>query len=275
MTRVEELKDFLRSRSGGGIALAFSGGVDSTFLLSVLKELHEESPFPLLAFTMHSIFQGEAELEEVKTVAGEFGVELKIFTCDPLAIPEVKYNPPERCYWCKRYIFNEFQTFAKERNLATLLDGTNADDLFVYRPGRKALGELGVVSPLAELGFTKEEIRTLSKARNLRCSSKPSMPCLATRFEYGALLTPDRIEQVGKGEEMIRKYALSTSDVRLRVHANIARLEVSQEAIPSILEHRKEIAGGLRCLGFEFITLDLEGFRSGCFDKANNTTMEV
>ncbi len=274
MEHLDKLKNFLRERSKGGIALAFSGGVDSTFLLSVLNELHKESPFTLQAFTMHSIFQGEAELDEVKNIAGELGVGLKIFGCDPLSIPEVKYNPPERCYWCKRYVFNEFQTFAKEQNLATLIDGTNADDLNVFRPGRRALAELGVVSPLAELGFTKAEIRALAKERNLRCSSKPSMPCLATRFEYGALLTPDRIEQVGKGEELIRKYAPITSDARLRVHANIARIELSPDAMSQILENRKEIAAGLRCLGFEFITLDLEGFRSGCFDK-NNITLEV
>jgi len=275
MPKIEELKNYLRDRSGGGIALAFSGGADSSLLLSVLKELHDELPFPLLALTMHSIFQRDEEIDEVKRLAVEYGVELKIFGCDPLAIPEIKYNPPERCYWCKLYIFNEFLDCAHNHGLAMLIDGTNADDLTVCRPGRKALTEIGVVSPLAELGITKQEIRAMTKERNLRCSDNPSKPCMATRFEYGALLTEDRIELVGKGEDLIRKYCPENADVRLRVHADIARIEVSENVMAQVLTCRKEIAAGLRCLGFEFITLDLEGFRSGCFDQTTNTTMEV
>lgn len=274
MTRTDELKNFLRERSNGGIALAFSGGVDSTLLLSVLNELCGESSFPLLALTMRSIFQEQKEIAEVKKIAAEYGIELAMLECDPLSIPEVKYNPPDRCYWCKRYIFSEFRRIAKQRGMAVLLDGTNADDVNAYRPGRRAIAELGVISPLAELGFTKAEIRALAGARGLRVSTKPSAPCLATRFEYGALLTADRIEQAAKGEEWIRKYVPETSDVRLRVHANIARIEVSPDAVPALLDGKKEIATALHSLGFEFVTLDLEGFRSGCFDQNIRTEKE-
>ncbi len=269
MPAIDELKEFLRPRAQNGIALAFSGGVDSTLLLAVLKELHDESPFPLLALTMRSIFQSENEINEVRQSAAKYGVTLKIFECDPLSIPEIQNNPPDRCYWCKRHIFNELSAYAKANGIATLMDGTNADDLKLYRPGRKALAELGVISPLAELGFTKPEIRALAKLRGLACSSKPSMPCLATRFEYGTLLTPDRIEQVAKGEDILRQYVSATADVRLRVHANIGRIEVSPEAIPLLITSRLEVAAKLHGLGFKFVTLDLEGFRSGCFDKVN------
>lgn len=123
MSKYEQLKHDLRERSEGGIALAFSGGVDSSLLLAVLKELHDEAPFPLLALTLHSIFQRPEELEEVRKAAGKAGIELKLFGCDPLSIPEVKYNPPDRCFWCKRYLFSEIKDFAAARGIGTVIDG--------------------------------------------------------------------------------------------------------------------------------------------------------
>ena len=151
MNRIDELKRNLRLLAPHGIALAFSGGVDSTFLLSVLKELHDETPFPLLALTMHTVFQPDDETEAAKRQAAEFGVEAEVFTCDPLALPEVRSNPPDRCCWCKRKIFRTFLDVCRARRIAHLLDGTNADDGHAYRPGRRALKELGVLSPLGSL----------------------------------------------------------------------------------------------------------------------------
>lgn len=273
MNRTEELKEYLRKIGDKGIALAFSGGVDSSLLLSVLKELREESSFPLTALTMQTVFQQDDELAEARRTADECGVELRIFHCNPLSLPEIRSNPPDRCYWCKRHIFSQFLVFMQNHGLSILMDGTNADDLHVYRPGRKALRELGVISPLAELGFSKAEIRALAAARGLRCSTRPSRPCLATRFEYGTKLTPELLEKTGKGEEMIRKLVPPDTDVRLRVHGSIARIEVSQEAVEPLMLHRKKLSAGLRQLGFEFITLDLEGFRSGCYDKKEEGTL--
>ncbi len=267
MNRSEELKKYLRRIVNRGVALAFSGGVDSSLLLSVLKELQEESPFPLAALIMQTVFQQDDELAEARRTADECGVELRIFHCNPLSLPEIQSNPPDRCYWCKRHIFSQFLGFMQNHGLSVLMDGTNADDLHVYRPGRKALRELGVISPLAELGFSKTEIRALAAARGLRCSTRPSRPCLATRFEYGTRLTPDLLERTGKGEGLIRQLVPANADVRLRVHNSIARIEVSREAMEPLMRHRKELSAGLRQLGFEFITLDLEGFRSGCYDK--------
>ena len=267
MTRTAELKEFLRQRSDQGIALAFSGGVDSSFLLSTLKELRDESPFPLTALTMQTVFQRDDELAEVRQFAGQYGIPLQIFTFDPLSVPEIKCNPPDRCYWCKRHIFGEFSEFARNHRFGVLMDGTNADDLHVYRPGRKALRELGVLSPLAELGFSKAEIRKMAAERGLKCSGKPSMPCLATRFEYGTMLSPELLERAGKGEALIRQFLPGNADIRLRVHSAVARIEVSPEYLEKVVHCRQEISAGLRQLGFEFITLDLEGFRSGCYDK--------
>lgn len=270
MSKYEQLKHDLRERSEGGIALAFSGGVDSSLLLAVLKELHDEAPFPLLALTLHSIFQRPEELEEVRKAAGKAGIELKLFGCDPLSIPEVKYNPPDRCFWCKRYLFSEIRDFAAARGIGTVIDGTNADDRKCYRPGLAALEELGILSPLAELGITKAEVRRIAAELHLECAEKPSVPCMATRFEYGSLLTEDLIRKAIDGEDLVRKLVPSVHDVRLRIHAGIARIEVSGKDIAATAARHREIAEGLKQLGFHFVTLDLEGFRSGSMDDLNN-----
>ena len=269
MSKYEQLKDYLRERTAGGIALAFSGGVDSSLLLAVLKELHDEAPFPLLALTLHSIFQRPEELEEVRRAAGKAGIELKLFGCEPLSIPEVKYNPPDRCFWCKRYIFSEIRDFAAARGIRTVIDGTNADDRNSYRPGLAALEELGILSPLAELGIAKTEVRRMAAELRLECAEKPSVPCMATRFEYGSLLTEDLIRKAMDGEDLIRKLVPAVRDIRLRIHAGIARIEVSGENIAETAARHREIAEGLKKLGFQFVTLDLEGFRSGSMDGLN------
>lgn len=267
MTRIVELKNYLREKSSAGIALAFSGGVDSSFLLSVLKELCDEKPFPLQALNMRTVFQREDEVAEARQIASSCGVPLAEFTCDPLELPQLRNNPADRCYWCKRHIFSVFKDHAEKNHLGVIMDGTNGDDLHVYRPGRRALRELGVVSPLAELGFTKAEIRHQAAERGLKCAKKPAMPCLATRFAYGTELTPERIRQVAQGEELLRKLLPADIDLRLRVQDRIARIEVSPDELETVLRNRTGISAGLKKLGFEFITLDLEGFRSGCYDK--------
>ncbi len=273
MQRMEQLTELLRKYTGGGIALAFSGGVDSSFLLFALKGLHDRQPFPLKAVMMQTVFQQQEEQTEAGKIAAGQGVPLEILHCDPLSLPELRTNPPDRCYLCKRHIFDEFLKFCRTQGIKTLMDGTNADDLQVYRPGRKALRELGVISPLAELGFTKTEIRALAGKYGLDFASKPSMPCLATRFEYGTELTPELLGRTGQGETMIRMILPENTAVRLRVQGKIARIEVPPDAMETVLANREKIAAGLRKLKFEFITLDLEGFRSGCYDKKEEKTL--
>ena len=266
-SRITELKNFLRERSHQGIALAFSGGVDSSFLLSALCELHREEPFPLKAVMMQTVFLDGSELADALDFTQKCGAELQVFHFDPLSLPAIKNNPPDRCYHCKHRIFSEFLDYARKNGYGVLMDGTNADDLGVYRPGRRALHELGVVSPLAELGFTKAEIRKLCAERGLKCAVRPSRPCLATRFEYGTELTPELVKRTGEGEKLLRNILPENTDIRLRVQKNIARIEVPPAAMEPLLRERVKIIDGLKQLGFEFITLDLEGFRSGCYDK--------
>lgn len=266
MNRYQDLKDFLRQYTSRGIALAFSGGTDSTLLLAVLAELHRETPFTLTALTMYSVFQAPEELEAVKKLAQEYNVPLQIFNNDPLQIPEVAGNLPDRCYHCKKFIFSTFRQYANQHGCAVLLDGTHAGDLNVYRPGRKALAELEVLSPLAELGMNKPEIRDLAKKLNIAVSGKPAAPCLATRFEYGTRLSPEMLQKVSAGERVLRQYLPETSPLRMRVQGELARIEILPEDMPLIMANREAVLTGLRQLDFRFITLDLQGFRSGSYD---------
>lgn len=157
--------------------------------------------------------------------------------------------------------------FAEKEGLACLIDGTNADDLTVYRPGRKALQELGVISPLAELGINKSQIRRLSAQMGLPTASKPAAPCLATRFEYNTKLDSSQILRVAEGGKIIKEMFPAVVNVRLRVQGNLARIELPKENITQAAVQAEELVKKLKAKGFEFVTLDLEGFRSGCFDK--------
>lgn len=267
MARLRELKEFLQQYTAGGIALAFSGGTDSTLLLAVAAELQKETPFQLVALTMHSLFQTQEELETVHKLAADYHVSLQVFSGNPMQIPEVRTNQPDRCYHCKKMIFNTFRQYANEHGYASLLDGTHAGDLNVYRPGKKALSELGVISPLAELGMDKPEICELARELDIEVSDKPAAPCLATRFEYGTLLTPELLQKVAEGEAALRQYLPATTPFRLRVQGDLVRIEVPAAFMEIILRHREEIIDRLQKSGFRFITLDMQGFRSGCYDK--------
>lgn len=267
---LNHLKEYLQSLADCGIALAFSGGVDSTLLLAVLGGLAKDKPFRLKALTMQSVLQDSAEIGDAAALAAQFGVEHQIFTFNPFTINEVKHNCPDRCYHCKKNIFSRFIEYAASHNLKYVLDGTNADDLTVYRPGRKALKELGVISPFAELGIAKTQIRKISDGLNLPTASKPAVPCLATRFEYHTLLDDEKINRVAAGEAFIKKSFPEIKDIRLRVHHNLARLEVSKEFIPQIAARAGEITNALKKLGFDYVSLDLEGFRSGSLDIGLN-----
>ena len=264
---LERLRQYLQKLAPEGIALAYSGGVDSTLLLAVLAEMAKEKPFPLAVLTAATPLQDKAEIKTAADIAAGFGVERKLFSFDPFLLPEVAGNLPDRCYHCKRKIFSLFAEYAAKHGLQHLVDGTNADDLRVYRPGRKALRELGVVSPLSELEIAKADVRRLSAALGLPTANKPAVPCLATRFEYNTLLDDNAICRVASGEEMIKKMFPAVKDIRLRVHGGLARLEISADHLAEVAARGKEIAGELEKLGFDYVTLDLKGFRSGSFDK--------
>lgn len=263
---IERLKAYLRELTNNGIALAYSGGVDSTLLLAVLAGLKQEKPFAVTALTMHTALQDSQEITEAKGLAEKFGIKQKIFSFNPFSIEAVRHNRIDRCYHCKKAIFTQFVAYAQERGLKYLLDGTNADDLNVYRPGRKALSELGVISPLAELGIDKTEIRKMSEKLGLPTAFKPATPCLATRFEYDTLIDDAAMLRVAEGERLLKEMFSEIENIRLRVHGNLARIEVEKKDFPLVLAQSKGISEKIKKLGFDFITLDLEGFRSGSFD---------
>ena len=263
---IARLKAFLAPYTADGIALAFSGGVDSSLLLAILAGMKRERDFPLLVVNFHSVFHTNSELEEARALGQSLGTDVLVLDFDPLKVPGVQNNPIDRCYRCKQGIFTQLKDLAETNGIQTIVDGTNADDLKVYRPGRRALKELGVVSPLSTLGITKAEVRALAHELGLSVASKPAAPCLATRFPYGTMLTEAAIQQVAEGESFLRRFVTPSLPVRLRVHEKTARIEVAPESLASILDNRIAVVSKLKDLGFDYVTLDLEGFRSGSLD---------
>lgn len=257
------LKAYLSELAPGGICVAFSGGVDSAVILAAAV-----SPGTRVhAVTMHTPLHSLKEPEAAEKLATGLGAVHKTITLETLG-RWLANNPPDRCYICKKWIFAAIKEYAAENGLDYVLDGTNADDLNEYRPGLKALGELGVKSPLAELGITKDGVRRMAKALGLVVADKPSSPCLATRFPYNTPLEPAMLEKADEMEAFIRK--LGAQVVRARVHGDIVRLEVSPERFGDIIAHRDDIVSKVKELGFNYVALDLEGFRSGSMDIFKN-----
>ncbi len=259
--RLGALRERLRKIAEGGIALAYSGGVDSALLLAVLAELRREKNFPLLALTMRSPFSPRGADDVPADVPSET-LDVALANA-PAALRE---NAAERCYFCKKHFFSAFAEIARERGLRTLADGTNADDLGAFRPGLRALRELGVVSPLADAGFSKADVRAAAKKLSVPAAEKPSSPCLATRFPTGTALTEEALRAVERGEDFLRKFLPPAAPLRLRVHGEIARIETAPEAFPRLFAEREKICAQLRELGFRRAALDLGGFRSGSMD---------
>ena len=187
-----------------------------------------------------------------------------VIPVDELESAGIGDNPTDRCYRCKKFLFMQMLQKAEELGVRRILEGTNEDDLHVYRPGIRALKELGIKSPLADAGMTKADVRRLAAEYGMPVAAKPAAPCLATRFPYGTKLTYEKLEAVGKGEDFLK--TLGFRNVRLRVHDAIARIEVDVEEFPLVSEHRKEIINVLSGLGYPYVTLDLAGFRSGSMD---------
>lgn len=240
--------------------VAFSGGVDSTYLLYKTAQVLGSR---VLAVTAHSQLHPADEADAAEKLARSIGVGHLVAALDLLALPDVEENSPERCYSCKKHIFTKLKGIAVERGYKAVFEGTNADDIADERPGLRALKELGVESPLMAAGLTKDEIRLLSKSAGLPTWSKPSAACLATRFPRGEQITSGGLSKVADAERFLRKLGLK-GDLRVRVHGgNLARIEVSDKEKDLIYKHANEIISGLRKLGFRYTTLDLESFRSG------------
>ena len=262
--KISTLEDLIDDYTNKDVVIAFSGGVDSSLLLELLCQYADKKNTKVYAVTVHTELHPMSDIDIAKKVAENTGAIHSIINIDELKDAGISNNPIDRCYLCKKYLFSQLKKFADNLHIDTIIDGTNEDDLHVYRPGIKALKELGIKSPLAASRLTKSEIRKKSAELGISVANRPSTPCLATRFPYDTPLSYDAMVRVENGEKFIRD--LGAYNVRIRIHEDIARIEVDENDIDIILKNKKEIIDHLKSLGYIYITLDLEGFRSGSMD---------
>lgn len=247
------------------IIIAFSGGVDSSLLLKIACESAGKKGTTVNAITFHTKLHPMKDIEISQKVASEMGAVHRIIKVDELNESGIKNNPVDRCYHCKKYLFTSLIEMAKSMGIRTIIDGTNADDLNEYRPGLEALKELDIKSPLAITGCTKEEVREMAGELGISVANRPSAPCLATRFPYDTEISYEIMENIEKVENFIS--ALGFFNVRVRVHGDIARIEVDKKDILKLIEHNEEVVKYMKEAGFLYVCVDLEGFRSGSMDK--------
>jgi uncharacterized protein len=263
MKKEEKVKEILKSL--GSVVIAYSGGVDSTLLLKLsLETLGKER---VLAVTAKSPTYPEREVKKAQNIASLLDAHHLIIETREMENSSFYENPPDRCYHCKKELFSLLRKEGEKRGFSVIADGCNADDLKDYRPGKKAAEEMGVRSPLAEARLSKDEVRKLAKKYALPNWDKPSFACLASRIPYGMKITLRRLKKIEKGEGFLQKQGFT--EVRLRDHGDIARIEVGKDEIAKVLSPsvREKIAKNLKKLGYLYVTIDLEGYRSGSLNK--------
>lgn len=258
-----KIMNYLDARIDEGICLAFSGGVDSALLLHFLAEC-QGGDTNVLAATFDTPLHSQDDFELTCHLADLYEVKHMALQADVLADAELVLNPVDRCYRCKKLLFAKLKEVAAAEDVRWIMDGTNADDLQQYRPGIKALKEFDISSPWAELGVSKADIRKLAHKVLLPVADRPSTPCMATRFPYGARLDVAVMQKLAAGEKLVRDFGIET--VRLRYYDGLVRIEVEEQDFCRLLLHKNKIIAGLKKLDFRYITLDLEGFRSGSMD---------
>lgn len=254
------------------VAVAYSSGVDSTFLLKVAHDVLGKNA---TALTAHTSAFTETELAESMFFCKENGIEQEIIALDLLCIPAFQKNAPDKCYHCKKHIFQSMLDFAGKHGISYLLEGSNVDDDGDYRPGHRAIAELNIISPLREAGLTKEEIRFLSSEFGLYTWNKPSFACLASRFAYGDEITEEKLEMVKIAERYLARLGLK--QYRVRVHGTIARIEILPEDFHILLKEdiRIQTFGFMKRLGYDYVTLDLAGYQTGSMNLVLKDDREV
>jgi len=254
------LRDRLRGLQR--VAVAYSGGLDSSFLLTVAAQV---LPDNILAVTLVSAAQPSRDIEGACVYTAGLGIPHRVEEVDVCALPGFVENSPQRCYFCKKEDFEVVKRVAASEGFDVVCDGSTSDDTMDFRPGMKAARELGVVSPLLEVGLTKAEIRGLAKALGVPQWDRPASPCLASRIPYGTRITPGLLRQVQEAEAVL--HSLGIVEARVRHHGSVARLEVPRSQFSVVLGHAEEIVRRLKALGFTYVTLDVEGFRSGSLNE--------
>ena len=265
--KLDKLQRFLKELNS--VAVAFSGGVDSTFLMEVAhRALGEQA----IAITAVSALYPARETSEARDFAAAKGIRHIEYEVDELATEGFAKNPENRCYLCKKNLFSNFMKMIAEQGIPYLIEGSNVDDEGDYRPGMQAIREFGVISPLREAGFTKAEIRHLSREMDLPTWEKPSFACLASRFPYGETITREKLNAIDTAEQMLLD--LGFKQVRVRHHGNLARIEVNSEEMEKLLspDLREEIYTKIKQAGFTYITLDLRGYRTGSMNETIKKT---
>ncbi len=262
--KINKLRAIIEGYCEKDVMIAFSGGVDSSLLLKLCVNVSHKTGKKVYAVLFNTSLHPMEDLPIARKVARETGADFQVINVDELKDAGILNNPENRCYLCKKHLFTSLMERGRELGVTTFMEGTNQDDLSVYRPGIQAIRELGINSPLMEAGLTKAEVRELAESLGISVASRPSAPCLATRFPYGTRLSREVMDMVEKGETWLKEQGFV--NVRIRVHGTIARIEVDRKDLIKAVESSERITEKLKDTGFQYITLDLEGFRSGSMD---------